>query len=91
LTLFSQNIIPAQCSTQGIAHLFKPRETFRDEFLIKQTDKIRFLEDVKLIDLESLFEQTLLYFDQVPVVPGQQRDLAARMGDFTNYSHFIKA
>lgn len=57
------------------------------KFRIKQRLEVFFTTEVVLWNLVCLLKNALLEFDEVPVVPGKDGDLAFRVGNLSDNAH----
>lgn len=75
---------------EGLAHGVKLTQGRCNELSGDQPSDFIFCRHVIFLHLVGLFQEALFEFYQVPVVPMEQRDLAFRMLDFADDSHWYK-
>lgn len=75
---------------KGLAHGVKLTQGGGNELSSDQPTDFIFSRHVIFLHLVGLFQEALFEFYQVPVVPMEQRDLAFRMLDFADDSHWYK-
>jgi hypothetical protein len=80
-------LISGHRPVKAVLHIFKPLYSFLDKRVVNYLIKVFFAGKVKLIDLKSLFQEAGFKFDQVPVIPRKDSDLALGMGYFSYYTH----
>ena len=71
-----ERLKPVHRALQILSHLLKKTKRLLHERFINKRSKLLLSGKIILIDLIGLFEQTLLKFQQVPVVPCKYGDLA---------------
>lgn len=70
-----------------MAHHFKLLQGGGHKVIGNKALDVVFMSDVVFGNFVGLLQKPLLQFDQVPVVPVEERDLALGMLDFANDSH----
>lgn len=78
---------PLHRALQIVAHGFKKFQAILNKGFAGDGINVLFSGDVVLVDLVGLFKKTLFDLQQVPVIPGQHRDLAGRVWNFTYDAH----
>lgn len=72
---------------QTSRHVGKPGDGLTNKIIAEYLLQVALRGQIIVVDLEGLLEWARFEFDEIAVIPVEDRDLALRMGYFSNNAH----